>query len=105
MKKIILSATVFLFAFSAFAQSDTTKIKNDSIQDKYCVESRNNKAFVMHRNTVVTIDVTLRSGDIISADGKLKKLDGSTLLLVPGDCVDQEGKVEMSKTMGKIEEK
>jgi len=105
MKKIIISATSLLLAFSAFAQSDSTKAKNDSIQDRFCIESRNHKAVVMHQKIVVTLDVTLRSGDIIRSDGSLKKLDGSVVLLVPGDCVDQEGRVQMSRSREKVEKK
>ena len=101
MKKVLLSAFAFTLAMGAFAQnSDSTSSINKSevhqkmdshdgviMKDGKLLVSRNGQA------TQVTQDVTLNDGTTVTADGTVKKTDGTSITLKEGDYVTADGKL------------
>src|SRR5687767_7062089 len=96
MKAILILVAAAMVALSASGQ-DTTKTKTKAKKDNgYCAQYRNNKVVIVKQNAVINSEVTLADGITLGPDAILKKPDGTKVLMTVGECVDQNGNVEIA---------
>jgi hypothetical protein len=63
--------------------------------NKYCAKMKDGKVEVMHMGMAITAEAKLSNGSSIQPDGTIMKSDGSKSMLRAGQCLSEEGKVEM----------
>ncbi len=89
MKKIII---IFLAMFcfkNIHAQETNPKV----VDTNYCLLVKGDNEALMKDGKEITTDVRLKSGDQLSPNGRIMKMDGTELKLKEGDCVTDEGVV------------
>jgi hypothetical protein len=101
MKKLILIIFGSVFSLNVLAQdlSSNENIESNTVwKYKYCAEMKDGKLTMMNEDKVMTADVTLDNGIIITSDANVVNKDGKKTALKAGECIDTDGKiVEPSK--------
>jgi len=96
MNKPILIIFGSVFTLNAFAQdlSYNDNIESNNVwKYKYCAEVKDGKLTMMNEDKIMTADVTLENGTIITTDANIVKKDGTKTALKAGECVDTDGKI------------
>ena len=94
MKKIIvILATLFCFSGVKAQESNPSFTATGN----YCLLVKGDNEALMKDGKVVTTDIKLKSGDQLSPNGRIMKMDGTEIKLKEGDCVTDEGVVIRKK--------
>lgn len=81
------------------AQTPKEEVKQQSDEiakrpdDRDCLLMKNNKMFVLIKGqmTAMTDDYTLKTGDVVTREGKVVMKDGSSKQMKNGDCITLTG--------------
>ncbi|MEO8085608.1 MAG: DUF6799 domain-containing protein [Bacteroidota bacterium] len=111
MKKILLTAVATLFIAGVYAQSSTSKMDDNKMENKMQddkmdgkkmemkdgVMMMDDKAMLCSKNkcTPLTKSYSYSDGCKVSSDGTITKPDGSAMKLTNGSMIDKNGIVTM----------
>ena len=104
MKKILILAVVFCISQAVSAQSqDTIPNRSDSNAQKmkdpkgYYITMQAGQVMLVKDGKAQKLDADklLRDGSVVTTDGKVKKSDGTTVVMKEGDRVYVEGGMSM----------
>jgi len=103
MKKIMIAVFVLLMgSYGAYAQDGQkkdTSAHHHMMPMKDCVMMKDGKLTVIKggKHMDMTEDMTLSNGTTVMKDGSVKMKDGSTTTLKDGDCIYMDGKIKRGK--------
>ena len=98
MKKVILAVVIIMgISVTSFSQSGKMKMKEKQMAMKECVMMTDNKAMLCSHNkcTPLAKTYTCKDGCTVSADGKVTRPNGTSMILQNGYQIDKMGKVSM----------
>jgi hypothetical protein len=91
MKLIVvlsLPAIIALISLSTFSGPPLNYISGE-----YCAKLKDGRLVVIHDETIMTAEVSLKDGVRIKPDGTVMVKDSVRFVLQDGECVDENGKM------------
>lgn len=108
MKKLFTLLTAFTFSSVAFAQhnhtNNTGQQKEQTYHTKDHITMMDGKMILLKngRSTVLTKDIKLSNGSIVTKNGMLHTKDGKMMMMKNGDMIYMDGKMgRMDKPLNK----
>lgn len=90
MKKLFF----VLFAFFLITGLNAQTKNHSKKANYYCLVVKGEEQILMKDGKEVTKDdVKLKSGDRLSIEGRIRKVDGTEIKLKEGECVNENGEV------------
>ncbi|MEO6302653.1 MAG: DUF6799 domain-containing protein [Bacteroidia bacterium] len=93
MKKVIITFIASISFLCIHAQ-ENNKLPETS---DYCLLVKGDTEVLMKDGKEVTTDIKLESGDQLSPNGRVMKMNGTEIKLKEGDCVTEKGEVVRQK--------
>lgn len=99
MKKIFITLSTFFFVTGLNAQNKSGSKKiNQQKTFYYCLIVKGEEQVLVKDGKEITDDdVKLKSGDRLSIEGRIRKVDGTEIKLKEGECVTENGEVIKAK--------
>ncbi len=91
MKKLILILFVWFCSLGLAAQNK--KNKKHSPDFSYCMIVKGDEQVLTQNGTEIKEDVKLKNGDRLSAEGRVRRTDGTEIKLKEGECINNNGEV------------
>ncbi len=101
MKKLLIACTALLLSAATFAQTDSTKTRNDKGNHmdhktkKDCVMMKDGVMMQMKdgKATAISSSVTMSNGTTVMTDGTVTMQNGTKSMLKEGESMDMSGKM------------
>lgn len=99
MKKTVFIFLIFFSVTGLTAQNKSVSKKNNKQRSGYyCLVVKGEEQVLTKDGKEITDeDIKLKSGDRLSIEGRIRKVDGTEIKLKEGECVNENGEVLKAK--------